>query len=276
MTSTGDGDLAIQRALAAACLDERASLGCAADVAALLERHGVASDDAAAILAQPPGRFAVVRSLVRNALSGVILRVLPRTRACVDAADTERFSRDCATFLDCVGPRTHVLRDVPFEFFAWAAPEWREDPVLPPHVIDLAAFELAAFHATSAIEPCAEPSLTDLGLDRRVALHPSARLLRCAWAVHEVPETEPDDRVAGPPERRPVALLAHRDATHTVRWLELTPLAAALFERLAAGLRLDEAVAAACEATDARFEADAVASLLADLGERGVLLGARE
>jgi hypothetical protein len=73
-----------------------------------------------------------------------------------------------------------------------------------------------------------------------------------------------------------VALLAHRDATHTVRWLELTPLAAALFERLAAGLRLDEAVAAACEATDARFEADAVASLLADLGERGVLLGARE
>ena len=62
-----------------------------------------------------------------------------------------------------------------------------------------------------------------------------------------------------------------------MRWLELTPLAAAIVARLLAGEALQAAVERACEehgTAPAAVAAD-VARLLADLGERGVLLGAR-
>jgi hypothetical protein len=62
-----------------------------------------------------------------------------------------------------------------------------------------------------------------------------------------------------------------------VRWLELTPLAADVVERLAAGEPLGAAVVAACEThavAPAAVGGD-VARLLASLGDRGILLGAR-
>ncbi|MGD0530321.1 MAG: DUF2063 domain-containing protein, partial [Polyangiaceae bacterium] len=72
-------------------------------------------------------------------------------------------------------------------------------------------------------------------------------------------------------------LLAYRDADHVVRWLEVTPLAAAILARLVAGEALGEAVERACaEASTAPAAVlPDIARLLADLGTRGVLLGAR-
>jgi hypothetical protein len=101
------------------------------------------------------------------------------------------------------------------------------------------------------------------------------RLIHLAWAVNEVPR---DDEAAEPAER-PVSILVYRDAEHRSRFLELTPLAAAILVRLFAGDALGEAMVAACTAQAHPLD-DAVlggaARLLADLGERGVLLGARE
>jgi hypothetical protein len=74
-----------------------------------------------------------------------------------------------------------------------------------------------------------------------------------------------------------VPLLAYRDAAHVVRWLELSPLAAAIVDRLLEGDPLAPAVGRACADHDtapAAVAAD-VARLLADLAERGLLLGAR-
>lgn len=59
-----------------------------------------------------------------------------------------------------------------------------------------------------------------IALDRPLLFAESVRLVHYAWAVHELP----DDAV-GLPARRDVHLLAYRDDTHAVRWLELTPLA---------------------------------------------------
>jgi hypothetical protein len=61
-----------------------------------------------------------------------------------------------------------------------------------------------------------------------------------------------------------------------VRWLELTPLASAIVTRLLAGESLGEAVQHACSlaATAPASVLPDIARLLADLGERGVLLGA--
>jgi hypothetical protein len=77
------------------------------------------------------------------------------------------------------------------------------------------------------------------------------------------------------PAPRDVHLLAYRDGEHAVRWLELTPLAASITERLIAGDPLGASVARACREHEALLEPDAIAKLLADLGFRGILLGPR-
>jgi hypothetical protein len=263
---------AIQLAIADACLGERADRTVTLDLPAFLARHGVAPDDVAAV-AGAPKRLAVYRSLVRNGLSGVVLRMLPRTRARMNAAASGRFDKDFAKFVDAVGPRTHYLRDVPEELVAWAEPHWRRDPGVPAYLPELATFELAHF-AVGASDAAVRGEVVEVALDRPIALSGSARLLRFEWAVHELPEAED---ATEPPVQRDVRLLAYRDEDHAVRWLELTPLAALVVERLGAGERLGEAVAASCAemGTVPQAVLPDVASLLADLGERGVILGGR-
>jgi uncharacterized protein len=269
-----DGSVeALERAIADACWKAEAGETVAADLKGWLEGHGVAAEDVTAILQAPP-RLNVYRSLVRNGLSSVVSKILPRTRARMNEVGPGRFDRDLAAFVDAAGPRTHHLRDVPAEFFVWAERRWRTDTEVLPYLPDLAAFELAHFAVGASASASAPVATTELALDRPLAFLDSTRLLDLAWAVHELPA---DPASADPPPRRPVRLLAYRDAEHTVRWLELTPLAAALLRRLLDGQALGASVDEACAAqgtTPAAVLSD-VARLLADLGERGVLLGAR-
>jgi hypothetical protein len=267
MTDDG-GDAAIQRAIADACLAQDPIP--ARDLQRFLEERGVNADDAAAIAAAP-ARLAVYRSLVRNGLSNVVARVLPRTRARFDAARPGRFAADFAAFVDEVAPRTHYLRDVPAELLAWAQPRWRGDPAVPAYLPDFAAFELAGFAVGTAADLPNDTPLQDIAPDRALVLHPSALTLHLGWAVHELSQA-PD--AADEPEAREVALLGYRDAEHAVRWLELTPLAAAIVDRLLAGEPLGAAVASAHELQRAAYDAKAVAALLSDLGARGVVVGA--
>jgi hypothetical protein len=92
--------------------------------------------------------------------------------------------------------------------------------------------------------------------------------------VHELPTPEDD---VHEPARRDAHLLAYRDADHAVRWLELTALAAAVVERLLAAEPLGAAVQNACADHQAAPSAvlPDVARLLADLADRGLVLGAR-
>jgi hypothetical protein len=188
----------------------------------------------------------------------------------MNAACAGRFDADVARFLDEVGPRTHYLRDVPHELYAWARPRWSGDAALPAYLPDLAAYELACF-GVSAAENRADGVPGEIAPDRPVAFEGSARLLRLGWAVHELAA---DDTATDVPARRDVRLLAYRDDEHAVRWLELTLLADAIVGRLMAGEALAPAVARACEDHGAAAAGD-VARLLADLGARGVLLGSR-
>jgi hypothetical protein len=265
-----DGPDPLELALADACLavDE----GALDDLRGFLEARGVAEDDIVAILEAPP-RLAVYRSLVRNGLARVIARMLPRTRARMNAACAGRFDTDVARFLEDAAPRTHYLRDVPRELFAWAEPRWRSSAEVPAYLPDLAAHELAAFAVAAAEDPGeGAASVGEVALDRPVVLAGSARLATYAWAVHALDD---DVDATGLPARRDVNLLGYRDAEHVVRWLALTPLAGAIVGRLLAGETLGAAIAGACAAfatAPADVGAD-VAKLLADLGERGVLRG---
>jgi hypothetical protein len=262
---------ALERVLADACFGETADVELRAGLRAFAAARGVAGEDAEAIAAAPQ-RLAVYRTLVQNGIKTVVGRVLPRTRARLNAAASGRFDAELARFLDAVGPKTHYLRDVPGELLAWALPRWRADGALPAYLPDLAVHEVAAFAIASA--PDDAPAATvPVALDRPLSFARAARLLHHAWRVHELPDDDADAR--GLPAPGPVHLLGYRDPEHAACFLDLTPLAASIVEALLTGRPLRDAVEDACRdhgAATAAVTAD-VARLLSELAGRGIVLG---
>jgi hypothetical protein len=234
----------------------------------LTDRHGVAEADAAA-LAESFERLLVYRELVRGNLREAMQLSIPRSMARLGALFDEYFDR----FLSERAPRTHYLRDVTPELLDFCAPLWQRDSRVPAYLGDLAIHE--ALH----IEVSALPALprghvaAPLVLERGVELGAALRLVRYSHAVHELPADEQD---RSEPSRRDVALLVYRSPEHDVRYLELTPLAAGIIERLVAGRALGDSVREAAAAERAALtEAvlSGAAALLADLAERGVVWG---
>jgi hypothetical protein len=261
-------EVEVQRMIANACFGVDAEREFTRDLRAFLVRQGLPEEDVDAICAAPP-RLSLYRRLIRNNLVGVTERMMPRTRARLGAVFDATFD----AFLEARGPRTHYLRDVPAEFLEWATPRWRAQPDVPAYLTDLAAHELVEFQIC-ATPILAAPALEEVALDRALVFSDARRLMRYAHAVHLLP-ADTDDRTE--PEARAVTLLVYRDAEHAARFLELSPLAAAIVERLLSGEPLGQAIASAC-ASEGHAMNDAIladtARLLADLGERGVLLGA--
>ncbi len=245
----------------------------AGDLGAYLAHHRVAEDDAAAILAAPR-RLGLYRQLVRHNIVSVVGAMLERTRARLEAHAPGAFDRSVDAFLAEKGPRTPHLRDVPSEFLRWCAPGWRRDPLIPAWLADYAEFELVDFTMGAAPRPAPPPSLADVTSDRSLVFADPHVLVHLAWAVHEL---EAGD-ITAVPEVRAVDLLVYRDSAHCTRFLDLTPLASILLELLLEGRSLAEAMAPACARAACPLD-DLVlrgaATLLSDLGDRGVLLGAR-
>jgi uncharacterized protein len=262
----------LQAMLAHACFGKDAEATFAGDLGAYLARHGVAEEDAAALLASPR-RLGIYRRLVRHNVENVIGAMLERTRVRLEAHRRGAFDAEVAAFLDEVGPRTPHLRDVPREFLAFAAPRLAADPALPPWLVDHAQVELVEFTVGVLPRGQPQPALADIAADRPLVFLEARMLVRAAWAVHDMPDDPRSE-----PEERPVTLLVYRDAEHRTRFLDLTPLAAEILERLFRGAPLAVAMTEACAARGEPLTEAVLAGaarLLADLGERGVLLGAR-
>ncbi|AKT38665.1 DUF692 family multinuclear iron-containing protein [Chondromyces crocatus] len=248
------------------------------DPRAFLSTAGVSGPDLDAFAAVPEERLLVYRNLVRSRLRAAIAIEMPRTAARLGAS----FDTHVHRFLDEELPRSPYVRDVAFEFAQWASPRWTADPNLPDYLSDLARHELIGFATRAAAEPHrspqdapqpAPPPDAPLSLDRGVRFHASAALVRYEHAVHLLLDDETADDL---PERRPTALFVYRDAEHEARYLELSPLAASLLENLLAGATLRDAVLTACTAERQPLDGpvlEGTATLLADLSERGALLG---
>lgn len=260
----------MQAMLAAACFGRDEDFR--DDLAGFLARHEIDPEDAAALLASPR-RLALYRRLVRHNVAAIVDTMLEHTRARLERRVPGELDRTVAAFLAERGPRTSHLRDVPAELLAFAVPRWRADARLPRWLADHAIFELADFSIGVASRPAPPPPLADVTADRPLVFAEPKELLRLGWAVNAVPRAD----LAAEPAERPVAILVYRDAEHASRFLELTPLAAAILEELFAGQPLGPAMSRACTRMDHPMD-DAVlggaARLLADLGDRGVLLGA--
>ena len=241
-----------------------------AAVGAFFERHALAHDDRSALAQGVLERLLVYRALVRGTLKGALEAAIPRSMARLGPRFDVYFER----FLAERGSSSHYLRDVTGEFLDFCADAWRSDPEVPDYVLDLARHE--ALHIrVAAAAPEARAAHPSLGLDEVPCFIEAAVLSRSAFAVHRLPEAL-DDR--SEPEQKDTTLLAYRSPEHEVRYLELTPLAAAMLERWLAGAALGDGLTqaardAGAEVTPALLEA--TARLLADLSERGVLLGTR-
>lgn len=262
----------LHAAIAEACFGDAAE-AIEGELGAYLARHGVDEEDAEAILASPR-RLGLYRQLVRHNVVNVIGVMLDRTRARLDVHVPGAFERTVDGFLAEQGPRTPHLRDVPSEFLAWAAPRWRADAAVPAWLPDYAELELVDFTIGVAPRPAPPPPLADVTADRALVFGDPRVLVHLAWAAHEVPAGD----VRAVPDNRAVHLLVYRDAEHCTRYLDLTPLAAGILERLFAGRPLAQAMVEACETSGHPLDDTVLAGaarLLADLGERGVLLGAR-
>jgi hypothetical protein len=241
----------------------------AADRRAWLTARGVHADDVESLCALPPARLLLYRKLVRRTLRGAIRQELPRTAARLGA----RFDADVERWLDAELPRSHYLRDVAFELVAWVAPRWAADSEVPPWMAELARHELVEFEVatTPAAAPSAPPE--PLALERGLVFHEAARVIRYGHAVHQL---SADVDARDEPPARETALFAYRDPEGDVRWLELSPLAARLVERALQGETLQAALAGACADTGETLRQpvlEGTARLLADLAERGALLG---
>lgn len=248
-------------------------LGPSRDRQSLLElcrEHEISPGDTEALLAQYE-RLAVYRELVRGNLREALELSIPRSIARLGGTFDEYFDR----FLTERGPHTHYLRDVTGELLDFCERLWSGDARVPPYLHDLARheslhIEVSALPArTRRVEP--RPLALELGVELSEAL----RLVHYGHAVHELPEAE-DDR--NPAIARPVSLLVYRSPEHEVRYLELTPLACGIVSRLRSGEGLGAALAAAAAAEGANLTENVLAGaakLLADLAERGVVLGPR-
>jgi hypothetical protein len=238
-------------------------------VAAWLERHGFEAADATAIAAEWQ-RMQVYRRLLRQGLFEAVEVAIPRVIARLGDVFSEYFDR----FLVERGPRTHYLRDVTRELLDFCEPLWKDDPRVPAYMLDLACHENAQIEigAMQTRPLGSEPG--ELVLERPVVFVEAARLVRYANAVHRLSESLAD---RSEPSAEPTALLVYRNPEHEVRYLELTPLAAAILERLLQGEPLGAAISAACAEDGTTLDASVIegtARLLADLAERGAFLGA--
>lgn len=198
------------------------------------------------LVADSTERFAVYRNNVVSGLIRALASGFPATEAIVG---TEFFAAMAAIYVRVSPPASPVLLD-----YGATLPEFLAgfEPVAElPYLADVARLELAytrAFHAADAT-PLSPGRLNDIVADRigalRVALHPSAQILRSAYPVAEIwamntgraPLREIDDWSA-----QDILLLRPK---HEVAASVLAPGEAEFLRQLQAGVTLEQAAMAA-------------------------------
>jgi hypothetical protein len=236
-----------------------------------LERHQVTAEDAESMLSRGVERLFVYRRLIRETLRDAMLLAIPRSIARLGPVFDRYFDR----FLAERAPQSHYLRDVTREFIDFCEPLWKRDVDVPGYLLDLARHESLRIEVGSLGAGAATSEARELELERGVRFIEAARLVEYAHAVHQLSDDEADRQL---PQMRPTWLFVYRSPEHEVRYLELTPLAADILARLMnQGKRLRSALVEACACRGVPLD-DAVvqgtARVLADLAERGALLGA--
>jgi hypothetical protein len=262
---------ALESAIHALAFGPEIDLESEPEVRAWLERHGVSARDADAIVARGAAKLGIYRRLLRGNLFEAVEIAIPRVVARLGDVFREYFDR----YLAAHGPRSRYLRHVTTELLDFCEPLWPSDPRVPSYMMDLARHENVQIEVASMLARPLEAEPGELDLERPLRFIEAVRLMRYDHAVHRLSDSL-EDRTQ--PAAEPTALLVYRNPEHEVRYLELTPLAAAILERLLIGEALGAAITRSCAELGTTPDAavlEGCSRLLADLAERGALLGAR-
>ncbi|HYQ29620.1 MAG TPA: putative DNA-binding domain-containing protein [Polyangiaceae bacterium] len=260
---------ALESALAELTLGPEIAVDDAEGIAAWLARHAVTELDARA-MTRDFSRLLVYRQLVRGTLRDALRSTIPRSLARLGA----RFDAYFAEFLQLCPPTTRYLRELTPRFLHFALERWASDAELPAYLGDLARHEALQVELASLLARPKGHVPAELSLERGVEFIDAVRLVHYGWAVHQLPEDEASREL---PEQRPVSLLVYRSPEHEVRYLELGPFAEALLANLLnERLNLQAALTGAAQRCALPLDEPLLtraARLLADLAERGALLG---
>ncbi len=224
----------------------------------------------AALKAMGVPRIAVYRQLVRSSIHSLLSDMLPRTLARIDDTRTDWINR----WLADTGPRSRIFRELIDEWVAWVSPRWLADPEVPDYLVDLLHHESVEMLVSAA--PVADPPAgmsEAFALESRLVFDPSARIERYAHAIHQLPE-DCDDRT--PAQVKATALLIYRDDEHEVRFLHLSPLAAAISDLLLSGETVKQALIRGTSAIGLDLNDEVLgrmSGLFADFATRGIVLG---
>ena len=242
----------------------------AAQPEATLAELGVAAPDRQALLAHGVGRLLAYHHMVHTRLSRTVRAFVGRAAPLIGA---EQLRSEVAAWIGSGGASTPYLREVPDAFLTWAAPRWRAAGTPAPWIVELARLEVLERQVRN--DPAQLPERGDgtVALDEPVATNPTARVLRCAYAVHRLPRRVTAEH---PPEPLPEghAVVVYRRRDDEIRKLDIKPRSAHMLESLLAGASLRAALLAACEATGETLDDEIlrVAALtLADLIDAEVL-----
>jgi uncharacterized protein len=227
-----------------------------------------------AALGAEPARWRAYRRMVRARFLETLAHGFERLKS---AIGSDRFEALADRFLAEGPPRSPYLRDVPGEFLRFLADQSSRlgrELRLPPYTLDLARYEWAELEAAYAFEEVNAAAVGPFDMQGIAVLTPAHRLLELDYPVHRWDAHGHDAAMA--PE--PVWLCLYRDAkTHEVTALELTPVTATMLELMQERAKsVTEVVRNAAERRGLTVNVefiDALSTLLADLIERGVLLG---
>jgi hypothetical protein len=223
--------------------------------------------------AAAPATWFTYRRSVRARLRETIAHAFERLAA---RLGPETFCELQSAFFHARGPRGVILRHVPQEFLAFLVDHVRECqvPDLPPWTIDLARFEWAELEVAYAADEDPWRPAGPLSMERPLALSDACRILRLEHRVHDLSREHPSESLRA----EGVTICLYRDReTFDARVLELSESAAILLESAGSqGRTLTESAKLAASHTGAAFDATwlgAFAALVADLTERGVVIG---
>ncbi|MFV8752887.1 hypothetical protein ACNOYE_20265 [Nannocystaceae bacterium ST9] len=222
-----------------------------ADPHAVLAELGLDEPTRARVLASGVERLVAYHEMVHSRLLRTVREFSPRATTLIGARLPGVLPGVVHDWIAERGPSSPYLREVPYEFLAWARPRWREAIArgeLPEWTIELFEHELEHRLLLRDDRSIAPPSSQPVGLEHGMLGNATARLLRREFAVHRLPAKL--DLDAGLPEvaRGSFTLVGWRDRDDKPRFLELRARHAALLERLIAGQTLRDALFGACAA----------------------------
>jgi hypothetical protein len=220
-------------------------------------------------------RMKIYRDLFFNNIQGLLAGNFPVLRGLYDEDGWRALVRDFYANHRC---RTPLFPEIAREFLQYLQDERDARPDDPPFLLELAHYEwveLALELDERSIDSVAADPDGDL-LDGRPVLNPLTRLLAYRYPVHRI---RPDFRPSEPPAQA-THLLVYRNRDDDVKFMQLNAITQRLLEMLdrdddASGRDVLVEIAGEIGHADAERLVEAGADLLADLRQRGAVLGTR-